>query len=114
MRARLQEALDRAGSKRTIADIAEACQTGEMQWWQNGNGVCITRIELHEGQKILAVIAVFGVWEDAIPLQPTIVAFGKEHGCTAFVTYGRKGWFRVLPKLGWIPRGDYLFLDLTK
>src|SRR4051794_24350322 len=108
---RLEQAL--ALGDYTVADVVAECRSGEMQWWQHGEGYVVTKIIQVDHKIYLSTPAIFGVWDDAHKLMHTLIEFAREHRCDAIVGEGRKGWFRLLPKIDprWQRRGKYIAYD---
>lgn len=72
-----------------------------MQAFQNGESVTITEVIGYPQKRVLQVVLAVGELEDVLALIPEMEAFGKKHGCSSMRMFGRKGWSKVLPKIGW-------------
>lgn len=107
LKRRLQKCLDGMGNIYTISDIVELVRSHKMQWWQDGDLVSITQISDFPQKRILICVATFGAWTEpaAQRLHNKITEFGRAEGCEHFITEGRKGWEKVLGKMGWKTTG---------
>lgn len=98
---RLLKALDVAGKTHAPEDVARAVEEGRMQAWNNGDSLVITEVLGFPRTQVLNVFLAVGNLDEVTGLIPEMMAFGREHGCTKIRMQGRRGWARVLPKLGW-------------
>ena len=101
LKKRLDRALGVAGNTHSPADVAEAVAEGRMQSWTRGDSLVVTEVLEYPRTKALNVFLAVGNLEEVLDLIPDMAAFGREHGCTRMRMQGRKGWARVLPRIGW-------------
>lgn len=94
-------ALDVAGKTHGPEDVARAVEEGRMQSWTNGDSLVVTEVLGFPKAKVLNVFLAVGNLSEVLDLIPEMAAFGREHGCTMMRMQGRRGWARVLPRLGW-------------
>jgi hypothetical protein len=94
-------ALDVAGKTHAPADVAEAVKAGKMQAWTRGDSLVVTEVLEYPRRNALNVFLAVGNLDEVLSLIPDMAAFGREHGCTTMRMQGRRGWARVLPRLGW-------------
>lgn len=98
---RLMRALDVAGKTHGPEDVAAAVKEGRMQAWTRGDSLVVTEVRQYPKATALNVFLAVGNLEEVLSLIPEMVEFGKQHGCTKMRMQGRRGWARVLPRLGW-------------
>lgn len=72
-----------------------------MQAWMNGDSLVITEVMQFPKTAALNVVVAVGNLDEVMALQPSLEAFGRQHGCKAMRMEGRRGWSKVLPKHGW-------------
>ena len=102
MAERFQDALDVGHNFFEISDVAAKVRSGEWQWHQNRDGVCITSIgENARGQRYLQGRFIFGDMDAVMEMSDRIDDFAKSHGCVGFLMDGRVGWTKILKKYGW-------------
>lgn len=94
-------ALDVAGKTHGPEDVARAVNEGRMQAWTAGDSLVVTEVLQYPRGSALNVFLAVGNLDEVMSLQPTLEAFGREHGCAVMRMEGRKGWARVLPDYGW-------------
>lgn len=101
LKRRLERALGVAGNTHGPEDVASAVSQGRMQAWTNGDSLVVTEVLQYPRGSALNVFLAVGNIDEVMALQPSIEAFGRQHGCKALRMEGRKGWSRVLPEFGW-------------
>jgi len=103
----LQKAFLLDEGRMSINDVKDALEAQRMQLWGIHDGtlraVMITQIINYQQLRALSVVAVAGkemdTWLDV--LIKAIEEYGAENGCHILEFTGRKGWEKVLTKLGW-------------
>jgi hypothetical protein len=107
----IESALVYASGTHTYEDVVEACEKGEAQYWAGPNSIIITQID-HQPQKtILQFWLAAGNQKELEAMEPHIIEWGKEQGCTTARFLGRKGWERsFLAREGWTNTG-YIIME---
>lgn len=98
---RLDKALAIGGGTHSPADIWEAVKEGRMQAFQQNQSVVVTEVMGFPQKRVLNVVLAVGEMDDVLSLIPEMEEFGRQHGCEKMHMQGRKGWLKVLPKMGW-------------
>lgn len=100
-RARLAEALARAGDLYTLADILERIDDGRMQAHVSRETIAVTEISVYPRRRVLTIILLAGDLSDGENLHEQVFAFARKTECDAIVTQGRDGWARLAKDHGW-------------
>lgn len=101
LRRRLLRALSVAGNTHAPEDVAQAVKEGRMQAWTRGDSLVVTEVLEFPRAKALNVFLAAGDLDEVLSLIPEMAEFGRQHGCGTMRMQGRRGWARVLPRLGW-------------
>lgn len=109
---KMEKALRLGGDTHTVGDIYLGLKNGQYQCWFTENAGVVTEILIAPRKKWLNCFLAFGDLDEVMSLQPQIMAFGKEHGCSFMTMNGRWGWQKVLPKYGWKNRSVSMALPL--
>ena len=80
----------------TAEDIKELVVRGACQAWPWKESIAITEIRVFPRQRALNVWLASGKMEDILALEPFVVDFAKENGCSKLTLTGRTGWDRAL------------------
>jgi hypothetical protein len=105
----IEAALKYSGGTHDFGDVASAIAMGKMQLWPNTNGCAVTEILVYPKKKVLHVFLAGGKMRDIVEMHYPAAEWGRQQGCTAMSIAGRKGWQRVLKKLGY----DHQFTTLS-
>ena len=104
----LQPAVDRSGGRFLIEDVYHLLAIGENQLWvifEEGKIVacCTTAFTEYPQKRMLTGQFLGGnnLKDWAPKLEQVLERWGRDHGCAGIELTGRKGWVRVLGKLGW-------------
>jgi hypothetical protein len=100
-RARLAEALERAGDLYSIDDILERIADGRMQAHVSRETICVTEISVYPKRRVLTIILLAGDLADGEDLHEQVLAFARRLQCDAIVAQGRYGWARLAKSHGW-------------
>jgi hypothetical protein len=100
-RARLTEALARAGDLYSLEDILERIADGRMQAHVSRETVAVTEISVYPKRRVVTIILLAGDLSDGEDLHEQILAFARRLKCDAIVTQGRLGWARLAKAHGW-------------
>jgi len=92
---RLERALLHAGGTHRLADVIRLLQEGRSQWWELGDGCCVTELRAHPQLRELNVWLVAGDLDDCMALQGAIEQWARQHGVRRIVGIGRDGWERI-------------------
>ena len=77
-------------------------EAGTAQRWDGPNSIIITQIDEQPRRKILLFWLAAGNQVELKAMEPLIIAWGVEEGCTLARMAGRKGWKRsFLTDAGW-------------
>lgn len=98
---RLIKALKIGGNSHNPADIWEAVREGRMQAFQKGQSVTVTEVMAYPQKRVMNVVLAVGNMDEVLGLIPEMEDFAKQHGCSSIRMFGRKGWAKVLPNIGW-------------
>lgn len=97
----ISAALAYAGGTHAFEDVAEAIAEGRMQLWPAPRGCLVTEIILFPRRTALNVFLAGGEMGQLFEMHDDLVAWAKAQGCeTLMMAGGRKGWGRVLKRLG--------------
>ena len=111
-RAKLANALDRAGNLYTVDDIFTAIAEDRMQSFAEGNTWAITEVNTFPQRKIVTIAYVIGDLRDARILHDRVLAFAESIGATMIRSFGRLGWAKDARKNGWRTAGQIYCRDL--
>ena len=98
----IESALVYAGGTHTFADVEEAVERGEAQFWPGPHSCIVTQVDTQPRRSILVFWLAAGRAEELRAMEPLVIQWGQEQGCTLARMAGRKGWKRsFLTDLGW-------------
>ena len=100
-RARLAEALERAGGLYELSDILERIDDGRMQAHVSRETIAVTEISVYPRRRVLTIILLAGDLSDGENLHEQVFAFARKVECDAIVAQGRYGWARLAKSHGW-------------
>ena len=104
----LKPAVDRSGGRFLIEDVYHLLRNGKCQLWvifEEGVIVacCTTSFTEYPQKRMLTGQFLGGkhlsYW--ATKLDHVLESWGRDNGCAGIELTGRRGWVRVLKKLGW-------------
>jgi len=110
---RLQKALDLAGNTHDISDVVQMHDDGKIHWAHNGDGSIIAEIHDFPRRRAVHLWLVSGELRDVLALEPSVIAWGRENGCTLATATGRRGWGRAAAPLGWRPAWHHFHKAIT-
>jgi hypothetical protein len=82
--------------------------TGEAQLWPFERSVCVTQIFDEPRARTLNHWLCGGDMDDLLSHQGEVEAWARARGCNRLLMGGRRGWERVLKRLGFAPVGIVL------
>lgn len=99
----IASALVYAGDTHTVADIRAMIASGEAQLWDGPHSVVVTQLDRQPRQVILHFFLAAGTSAELEAMEPLILRWGAEKGCTLARFVGRRGWERTFmtAKSGW-------------
>lgn len=97
----IEAALRYSGGTHEYSDIVEAVLKGTMQLWPTPRGCAITEIVVYPRKKLLNVFLAAGELDQVTGGIEAVAAWAKSQGCQGMMMSGRRGWERILGKLGW-------------
>lgn len=99
----LEAALTYAGGSHTLADVERMIADGEAQFWPGVHSCIVTEIAVEPQRKVLHFFLVAGNLTEVEAMEPLILRWGAEKGCTLARCVGRRGWERTFmtAKSGW-------------
>lgn len=101
-RALIESALVYNGNTHRFEDVVAEVAAGTAQFWPAPNSCIVTQIDTQPARKILVFWLAAGNSVELKAMEPLIVAWGQEEGCTLARMVGRKGWKRsFLTDVGW-------------
>ena len=79
------------------ADVLQMLLAGHMQLWHCDTAACVGQVITYPKLKVYSFPLVAGVGRDEwLHFQDDIAKWAKQHGCSQFEGYARRGWLRVL------------------
>lgn len=100
-RARLAEALERAGGLYELPDILERIADGRMQAHVSRETIAVTEISVYPRRRVLTMILLAGDLEDGEDLHRQVLEFARKAECDAVIAQGRYGWAHLAKSHGW-------------
>jgi hypothetical protein len=98
----IEAALAHGAGMYTFEDLQDRVARGEMQFWPGPTSVVITEILEYPRSKTLHCFLAAGNQQELGVMEPAIMEWGRQMGCTTATMHGRVGWERsILTKLGW-------------
>lgn len=98
----LQKAVDQSPGDRSVLDYKKEIEDAKAQLWVwivDGNirAACVTRIVEYPNRKVCAMPLIGGdSMKDWLLVEPQLIEWAKEQGCSQLEGYCRDGWLRVL------------------
>lgn len=92
----------------TMEDVWHGIASGRFQFWPLENSIIITDITEYPRCKVLTVFIAAGDMDEILSMDPVLVQFARKTGCRFVEVTGRKGWERVLGRIGYKPMCPYL------
>jgi len=90
----IEAALEYSQGTHTADDVLEQISTGELQLWPGQNSVVVTQIITFPRKKVLHIFLAGGNQKELKEMDPYVVQWAKDQGCTALTFTGRLGWSR--------------------
>ena len=90
----VEAALEYSQGTHDAHDVLEQIAKGELQLWPGKDTVVITQIITFPKKKTLHVFLAGGNQKELKELDPFVVEWAKEQGCSALTFTGRMGWAR--------------------
>lgn len=90
----IEAALEYSQGTHTADDVLEQISTGELQLWPGQDSVVITQIITFPRKKVLHIFLAGGNQKELKEMDPYVVQWAKDQGCTALTFTGRLGWAR--------------------
>lgn len=90
----IEAALEYSQGTHTADDVLEQISTGELQLWPGQDSVVITQIITYPRKKVLHIFLAGGNQKELKEMDPYVVQWAKDQGCTALTFTGRLGWAR--------------------
>lgn len=90
----IEAALEYSQGTHTADDVLEQISTGELQLWPGQNSVVVTQIITFPRKKVLHIFLAGGNQKELKEMDPYVVQWAKDQGCTALTFTGRLGWAR--------------------
>jgi len=87
-------------------EIRKALLAEQAQLWHKGMSCAVTEVTT---ENTLHILQASGSLADLIDLLDSALIFAKVAGCVGIELSGRRGWWRVMSKFGFIPDGDRMF-----
>jgi len=110
-----EKALKHGGSTHTLEDIEKGIQNGSLQYWGDNQCAVITEIINYPRTTKLHIFIVAGNYAMAVERYlPELKRFANEIGASAITAIGRKGFERIVPKIGFQPKYTAFQLDLER
>jgi hypothetical protein len=97
----IEAALEYGGGTHEWEDIVKSLCEGKMQLWVGDKSAAITEILSYPKKKVLHVFLAGGDMNELISMINDASEWGKLQKCVSMTISGRRGWERVLGKVGW-------------
>lgn len=94
LQSHIEAALEYSQGTHTADDVLEQISTGELQLWPGQNSVVVTQIITFPRKKVLHIFLAGGNQKELKEMDPYVVQWAKDQGCTALTFTGRLGWSR--------------------
>lgn len=91
----LQRALDHAGNTHSIEDVKAALGSGLARLWHNRGSYGVTEVLALPQKRVCRIWLAWGDMAALLEMEPAVVEWARENGCSEIVINGRKGWARV-------------------
>ena len=108
----IEDALEYSGGTHEFMDIVNSVLSGHMQLWPNKNACAVTEIVVYPKKKILHVFLAGGKMSEILDMQNSAAEWGRQQGCTGMTIAGRRGWEKVLSKVGYKHQFTTLSLEI--
>jgi hypothetical protein len=99
--ARIKKALHYAGDYHAWDDVLEGLNSGRYQIFDNDSGCIVTEIIQLPKKRYLNCWLLGGELPHVLDLVPDMERHALSNDCPELMAFGRRGWERVLPKMGW-------------
>jgi hypothetical protein len=99
----IEGALCYCGGTHEWDDIVYLVRRRLAQFWPGERAALVTEVINTPCQRYLNIWLVGGELEEILAIEPHIINFAREQGCTRVIANGRKGWERVLAPLDYRP-----------
>lgn len=87
-------ALEYSQGSHSLEDVINGIESGEFQLWPGETSTVVTQIIKFPQKKVLHVFLAGGNQEELKEMDPYVVQWAKEQGCSAITFTGRVGWAR--------------------
>lgn len=97
----LERALFYSGGTHTMADVANAIESGEAKLWVGEGSAIVTQLFDEPQMRVCHFWLAAGELEPVIALSNRVLEWAKENGCARATLAGRRGWTKALASGGW-------------
>ena len=111
LHAKLERALKIGDSPYSVEQLAEAIERGRFKLFYTANSVLVCEMTQFPAYRTMGLFLAAGDMQECLELEVRACEWGRENGCAAATTVGRRGWLRVLESRGWKPSKNIM---LTK
>jgi N-acyl-L-homoserine lactone synthetase len=102
-RDQIESALVYGGGTHLFEDVVQMVVEGKAQAWVNNDSIAITEVVVYPRKKVLDGFIAAGKCKEIVEMMPSAIEWGRSIGCTGFTIAGRKGWTRILGRIGFRP-----------
>lgn len=107
----IEAALAYGSGTHTFEDVVAEVEAGTAQFWPGPSSCIITQIDRQPQKTILQFWLAGGNQVELEAMEPPILEWGAEQGCTTARFLGRKGWMRsFVVREGWENTG-YIIME---
>lgn len=99
----LEKAIKLTGTH-DVADVIDAVLRDEARIFANDTGMIVAEVEEYPKGRVLNYWVAAGDMDGVLGLLPEVAEWGKSEGCSLQRMAGRRGWKKVLTRLGWDER----------
>ena len=99
----IEAALVYTGGTHTLDDVEALIASGAVQFWPAPHSCVVTEFDIQPRQKTLSIFLAAGDLRELEAIEPVLMAWAREQGCTHARFVGRRGWRRTfLARQGWV------------
>lgn len=96
-----------------IQDVADQIAIGDLQLWSGKDTVAITQLIAYPRKKVLHVFLAGGTQAELKQMEPYVVEWAKNQGCTSITSTGRMGWAKSeMRSIGYRPTHVMISKDI--
>lgn len=115
LRKLFDKALKYGGETHKFEDIEAGLESGLFQYWGDNETAVLTELIQYPLTRKLHIFIIAGDYKLAVERHlPELKKFAEQADCSAITALGRKGFERIVPKIGFKPKYIAFQLDLER